>query len=1444
MHYLEIPRATAHLIRGHLMARSVTTMFRTSCTLLLTLLVFNPLWADDTEIFFGRTTNHETQPNVLFILDGSGSMNWYDCANGQVWSVPCVGGTTTRLERLRSALTTVLQSSSNINVGLMRFSRSNAGGRIIYPMRPIDQQLCNGVPCDESTTFSTQSRVSSGADDAVQQSSGAVVINDTSLALMSLNGLPFGNSMVGLRFPDLQIPQGATITDARLDFGAVNNDDTPTSLTIRAEDSADAKVFTNTTNDISNRNTIYNSVSWNALPEWENEESYESPNISTLIQSVVSKSDWCGGNAIGLSITGNGNRLAASFDLGAANGPVLRVEYNLSNVPPTGGCTTSTVVRRIDGNNDDAEERKTASWSSNNGRIYRNFGEVLMRAYPSYSNGYSPALAFSNVTIPQNSEVVDATLTVVTRSQSYNSGSLSVNIRAQNSGNPAAIGTSKFDLSQRPRVSSTVEWPDISATVGDTSVSPSIKDMVNTIVNRGDWTSGNRMVFFLEPGSGGGQRAIASHDGSAANAALLRVKIKTFIRSAAEKISGPVTDVRTEIINQLDDMVANHGTPTVGALVEAQRYFAGDHVHYGLNREPIWEDTQWPSYEGRYSRVSHPESYIGGTVVRDSRCLSNAMNGKYCAGEVITGDPVYKSPITHECQSNHIVLLTDGSPTADPGSITDVQNLTGGGCDAEALDEGTCGEEIAEYMNTVDQNNSLDSKQVVRTHTIGFNFNTTWLEDLADSGGGGFYTADSAAELSIAFANILDSVQNVNTTFVAPGATVDHFSKISHRNDLYLALFKPQISPSWIGNLKRFDILGDPPELHDVNGEPAVDPVSGQFFETSKSHWSDTTDGNDVAKGGAAGQLDHTSRMVYSNLTDQADLSLLNNRVVGTNELITPGHFNLNAADTDFRDDLLDWAQGRDVKDENDDGSTSDSRKRIGDPLHSRPVIITYDGPSADPDSVILFGTNEGYLHAISTDTGEEIYSFIPQDLLPKLPVIFEANPASDKVYGLDGGLALWTQDNNYNGIIEDEDHVYLYLGMRRGGSSYYALDISDKDEPHFKWQISAGDAGFSELGQTWSHPVVTTINYLGDTKKVLIFGGGYDDSQDDKTTRSEDGIGRAVYIVDADTKALLWSGGHADGSPTKTFSDMQYSIPATVKPIDGDGDGLVEQFYVGDMGGQLWRFDINQNTSDVDALVSGGVIADLAEDLEPENTRRFYHTPDISISLREGVYMLNIAIGSGYQAHPLDTTISDRFYAIRYPYVLPAGSTYGMPDENSSAGAYRAIEEDDLFDATSNVIGQGTPKEIADAEAELLASKGWFIEMERSGEKVLGPSLTFNNRVMFASYIPGGITQGCAPQLGSGVFWAVNLWDATPVENFDDVDPENTVITEQQLYKPDRHKPVPGSGIPPPVQILLLQGEDGETISVVTTTGPHRMMEDDAGSLVDRIYWSETPDF
>jgi len=157
------------------------------CVFVLTLVVANPLWADDTEIFFGRSSTADIQPNVLFILDGSGSMAWYDCANGSVRSSSCndgtPNGTTTRLARLKDSLKTVLNNTSNVNVGLMRFSHSNSGGRITYPIRDIDEQMCNGVPCSEGSVFTAQSKTGASEDDATELSNGDVNVTESTIAL-------------------------------------------------------------------------------------------------------------------------------------------------------------------------------------------------------------------------------------------------------------------------------------------------------------------------------------------------------------------------------------------------------------------------------------------------------------------------------------------------------------------------------------------------------------------------------------------------------------------------------------------------------------------------------------------------------------------------------------------------------------------------------------------------------------------------------------------------------------------------------------------------------------------------------------------------------------------------------------------------------------------------------------------------------------------------------------------------------------------------------------------------------------------------------------------------------------------------------------------------------------------------------------------------------------
>ena len=138
----------------------------------------------------------------------------------------------------------------------------------------------------------------------------------------------------------------------------------------------------------------------------------------------------------------------------------------------------------------------------------------------------------------------------------------------------------------------------------------------------------------------------------------------------------------------------------------------------------------------------------------------------------------------------------------------------------------------------------------------------------------------------------------------------------------------------------------------------------------------------------------------------------------------------------------------------------------------------------------------------------------------------------------------LYTRDIGLDGTIDASagDKAYVFFGLRRGGSMYYALDISNPGSPSFMWKIDPTTPGFSELGQSWSIPVVTKIPGYYDTvngrkvyKPVLIFGAGYDTNKDGTGVATADSMGRGIFIVDATTGALVWSvtpaGDHRDQS-------------------------------------------------------------------------------------------------------------------------------------------------------------------------------------------------------------------------------------------------------------------------------------------------------------------------
>ncbi|MEM7258273.1 MAG: PilC/PilY family type IV pilus protein, partial [Pseudomonadota bacterium] len=776
----------------------------------------------------------------------------------------------------------------------------------------------------------------------------------------------------------------------------------------------------------------------------------------------------------------------------------------------------------------------------------------------------------------------------------------------------------------------------------------------------------------------------------------------------------PVTENRAQMLASIDSLIAGGGTPTVGALLEGARYYRGENL------------------------VSMGRSYT--------------------------------SPMQSACQSNHIVLLTDGSPTTNASA--DVESLIypngTSTCTNASPGAGTCGAELASWLSTTDHSTAVGEVNGVNTHTIGFNFSSAWLPSVSSAGGGQHFLADSAQALLSAFDSILEVATDSNNTFAAPAITVDQITRLSHRDDIYLALFQPNNTVRWSGNLKRYSFDG---KVRDKNGAVAIDTSSGIISDEAHSYWSATVDGSDVTAGGAASQLNVNSRNVYTyTASGVSELSATVNALHEANTEITAQMLGVTDAE---RSNLLQWGRGVDV----DGDYSGQTRLHMGDPLHSRPKVMTYGGTSANPESVVFVGTNEGFLHAIDTSDGTEVFSFIPPELLENLDAYYQNERTINRVYGLDGDLSLWVNDIANDGVISGSDRAYLYMGMRRGGRNYTALDVTTKNNPKFMWSVNGGTTGFEKLGQSWSKPTHGRIAVNGVKTDVLIFGGGYDPMQDNATIRSADTIGNDLFIVNATTGALIWN----TAQDAAAFSAMQYSMPSDPRVLDMNGDGLTDQIYIGDMGGQIWRFDIDNNASSTVPSVSGGVIAELSGDSAADN-RRFFYQPDVVLMNDGGKQFLAVSVGSGNRAHPLDTTVANRFYMIKQESLFKAPEGYGIIDEEESTPTntvYRAIEERDLYDATENLIDSPNVTIASDAVDQLNAKKGWRLSLPDNGEKVLASSVTLNGNVVFTTFIPKhAATDDCSPAIGGGRVYSVSVLDATPKDGLTAEDRYNSLLS------------------------------------------------------------------
>ena len=727
----------------------------------------------------------------------------------------------------------------------------------------------------------------------------------------------------------------------------------------------------------------------------------------------------------------------------------------------------------------------------------------------------------------------------------------------------------------------------------------------------------------------------------------------------------------------------------------------------------------------------------------------------------ITGSAIYTSPIVSECPKNGIILLTDGEPTKN-NSAAFVATRIGAyanSCDAGS-DHGRCGPELVDFLYNEDQAdgstvgvNNIAGIQNVATYPIGLALDSdaaNYLQSIADkgqgkaAGTGSFINATSGSELTAAFKNAITSIaESKSRSFSSPTYSIDTSTLLNHGEYVYVPVFD-QDSAGWPGNLKKYKLVNG--VLTDADNTPAID-ADGALIDTARDFWSAAASVDAVISGGAANKLlAPDSRKVYTDVglsTFPANLSANELKIINTN--VDKASLGDALMADSYRDGLISYIRG-----ENSDGT---QRNFMGDIIHSKAVQLQM----SNGRKLIFVGSNEGYLHAFNdyadvTDTknGTEAFAFMPGELLKNIKKQYTGDSSDGHIYGVDSPLTVWIDEtgstdavNIGNGILDAGDKAYLFFGLRRGGKSYYALEVTYPDSPQLVWKIDPTTTGFDTLANTWSQPVMAMLKWddnQDNPEPALIFGGGYSEDASDIEVPDE---GNAVYIVNVLDSAytakkagdLIWSTKTAEAN--SSFSPdgaVSNAIASRIRVLDVDRNGSADRLYFIDTGGSLWRVDLNASnfnaaTSD-DNDISKALLhkfADLSGD-----KRKFFEEPDVAIFRKSGKIVTAIAIGSGNRPAPLDVDAKDMFF------VAYDRETLGLPTE-------KEVKQGDLKDADS----------LTASEAAKSDFKGWYKKLSNAnGEKVLSTAVMYQNKVMFTTFQTAPVAANqCGPTNSSRLY-------------------------------------------------------------------------------------------
>ncbi len=593
------------------------------------------------------------------------------------------------------------------------------------------------------------------------------------------------------------------------------------------------------------------------------------------------------------------------------------------------------------------------------------------------------------------------------------------------------------------------------------------------------------------------------------------------------------------------------------------------------------------------------------------------------------------------------------------------------------------------------------------------------------------FLASNADDLATALKQAFSIIREANYSFSVSSVSA---ARTTDENYLYEASFVPvNNDPFWLGHLKKFQINDD----GSISSTPIWD--AGTVLSTTSAS------SRNIKTYKAGALIDFTTAN------------------------ITPSDLGFTPPDDTAanRDAVVGYIRG--------ESAYNPDNWKLGDIFRSNPITIGmpsgYFSDTLDSNNAfaafrtnhqrtstnglrrIVVGANDGQFHVFRTDTGAEVWSFIPPNFLSKLKLITHSTHPTglSHQYFVDGPVTaadVWLGSGSGTSKSASDWKTLVVFSEGRGAGSYlwssssscdsgfnstysstypyfcgyYAFDYTDTSaNPIYKWRINPTSSNAPYLGDPWSKMIIGRVKISGNEKWVGFIGGGYNASNC-AGGGTCDTRGKGFYVVDLNNGDILWSYTRADNI------DMNYSIPASPAIADTDNDGFIDTAYIGDIGGNVWRLkfctksEITGGTCTNTSQWTGGLLFDARGG--GEGARPIYSSPTMAKDTSGNLW---IYWATGDKSDPTASSTNEK--------------VVGVKDNNRNATYTLA--------GLNNVTSE-------QQHCDNITDNGWYINFT-GREKALSDIVVYGGVVYFTTYIPSASGSSVCEQAGTSRLYAIN---------------------------------------------------------------------------------------